>query len=123
MTVYVYAIKHVISGKQYVGQTAHLNARWHGHKASAAQGNRYPLYRDMRRDGVDAFEMRVLEECDTRAAALAAEEVWIRRLRTTDPSRGYNINLGAKPTWRNRLSGADDELKALIRAQALDMKR
>jgi excinuclease UvrABC nuclease subunit len=56
----VYQIINTITGESYIGQSKHIEARWEEHKQAA----RHPLYSSMAKYGENAFEFKVLEECD-----------------------------------------------------------
>ena len=63
----IYLIRNNMNGKCYVGQSTNIQARWNRHKSAAFNPNDagydYPLYRAIRKYGVDNFEFQVLIEC------------------------------------------------------------
>jgi len=56
----VYQITNLVTGETYIGQSKHIEARWSEH----IQAARHPLYSSMSKYGEDAFEFKVIEECD-----------------------------------------------------------
>jgi len=74
--------------------------------------------------GKDAFSHEILEICETLELANAAEEHWIEKLGTTDPSRGFNLAKGggryepkslkrnpwSRPEYRKRMAEVKREL-------------
>lgn len=66
---YVYKITNKINNKNYIGQTIrHYGQRWRNHRSEAfnieSQKYEYPLYRAIRKYGLENFEFSVIEECD-----------------------------------------------------------
>jgi len=64
----VYKITNKVNNKVYVGQSIDIKRRWHDHKIAAFSKNNAqfdaPLYRAMRKYGIENFSFTVLEECD-----------------------------------------------------------
>ena len=88
----VYLIENCVSGKCYVGQTTQrLHRRWHGHLNDARNGSDYPLHRAIRKYGVNAFTVSVLEQIDSNFLN-DAEITWIKKLNSFE--NGYNLTLG-----------------------------
>lgn len=81
------------SGKSYIGWTSRgWRARWADHVNSASRLDT-AMARAIRKYSADAFEHIVLELCQTRADAAAAEQQWIAALGTQVPA-GYNSTAG-----------------------------
>lgn len=63
----IYKITNIINNNCYVGQSRNIKNRWKCHQTAAHNPNdstyEYPLYRAMRKYGMQAFEYTVLEEC------------------------------------------------------------
>jgi group I intron endonuclease len=94
--VIIYLLTCRTSGKSYVGQTIDpLDIRWGEHCGCALKGQTL-LYRAIRKYGLDAFDRRVLEECD-EAALDERERHWIAELKTLKPG-GYNMTEGGQGT-------------------------
>jgi group I intron endonuclease len=112
----VYQIKHLASGRCYVGSTANLEVRWRGHRYDLARGKHHSrfLQRAWDKYGPDAFEFTVLERCD-KALLLVREQFWIDRLQpifNTCPVAGSSIG--------RKMSA---EAVARLRARMLGTKR
>lgn len=94
---YIYKITNKINGKLYIGQTTKtIEKRWQTHKTDALRNNKrdYPLYRAMRKYGIENFEICLVEECPIDK--LDEREIyWIKYYNSTK-ANGYNISLGGK---------------------------
>lgn len=84
----IYAIKHVVDGKVYVGQSVNMSQRILHHKCSDRDCVQF--YRALARDGWDAFEVIALEKVDDRALLNEREQYWIDTLDSHNPEKGYN---------------------------------
>lgn len=84
---YIYQIINQVNGKIYVGKTKHsLKKRFYGHKWNASHDVDTPLYRAMRKHGIDNFTIQIIEECSN----LNEREIhWIEQL-----SPEYNVTKG-----------------------------
>lgn len=93
---YIYLITNTVNGKIYVGQTKrNIESRWKEHRrispAKIAKFGATPLFRAIKKYGVDAFTIEQLEECDN--ALLDEREIyWIDKLNAR--TIGYNIAKG-----------------------------
>jgi len=92
--VIVYLVTNRVNGKRYVGKTKRdLDRRWYEHVTHSHGGSEaMALYRAIRKHGPDAFDLSVLEECDTEEQLDEAEKRWIRELGTF--GREYNMTEG-----------------------------
>ena len=63
----IYKITNKVNGKVYIGQSDNIERRWKNHKKDAFWPNshvyNYPLYRAMRKYGLDNFLFEILEKC------------------------------------------------------------
>jgi group I intron endonuclease len=94
----IYLVKNKINGKQYVGQTTtSLKERWYHHcyrcNHTAPRDGVSLLHNALRKYGKDAFDISVLQECENIEELNAAEDEWIRNLKTKSPN-GYNLRDG-----------------------------
>lgn len=89
----IYQIRHAASGKAYVGSAARLQNRWSVHQHHLAKGRHHSRHLQNAWDkyGPDAFVFEVLEYVADKAELVPKEQEWIDRLRSCDPSRGYNM--------------------------------
>ena len=63
----IYKITNNINGKSYIGQSVNIQKRFNNHKSAAFNPNNrlyeFPLYRAIRKYGIENFNFEVLEEC------------------------------------------------------------
>lgn len=96
---YIYVITNQLDGKKYVGKTSTLHRRWVDHrslylKVDHPQCERKPLYRAMRKYGVENFTYSVLQKYECGADALNDEDRWIEKLQSRITQHGYNCTAG-----------------------------
>lgn len=98
----VYVVTNRTSGKSYVGVTSGLvDDRWNQHVYSALKlDSQYAIHRALRKHGVDAFRVDVVETCDDYGELIEAEKDWISWLGTYE--NGYNMTRGGEGTLGNR---------------------
>lgn len=115
----IYRIVNKVNNKIYVGQSIAIEKRLNKHKSSAYNLNdksyEYPLYRAIRKYGIDNFSFELLEECEVYELN-EKERFWICFYHSDDSSYGYNqtsggdSSLNLKITW----SIADEIISLLI---------
>lgn len=90
---YIYKIINDINNKVYIGQTRlTLAERWRSHKYYSKTEN-YPLYKAIRKYGIDKFHMIVIEECSDEL--LDEREIyWIEKYGSF--GKGYNATKGGE---------------------------
>ena len=63
----IYKITNKVNGKVYIGQSVDIKKRWNRHLHTVNnpnyKGYNYPLYRAMRKYGIENFLFEVIEEC------------------------------------------------------------
>lgn len=92
----VYIIACAATGKQYVGLTVvGADKRLRNHKHNARSGRGGLLYAAMRKHGVDAFTVSVLESGLSKTEACVREVALIAELGTLAPD-GYNLAKGGE---------------------------
>lgn len=98
-TGYIYKITNKINDKIYIGQTARdIDSRYYEHKKCAENTNtNQPLYNAMRKYGVEAFKVELVEECDE--SMLNDREIYYID-KYNSYKNGYNATLGGdgRPT-------------------------
>lgn len=92
----IYRIENLINHKNYIGQSVQIGTRWSAHKRLAfepnAIGYEYPLYKAIRKYGLENFNFTILEEC--LEEQLDEREIyWIEQFKAFGP-KGYNQTSG-----------------------------
>lgn len=89
----IYQIKHIASNKKYVGQTTRtIKARWADHCRTHSGCEK--LSRAIKKYGKEAFEITVIEICETIDQLNEREVHWIKELNSI--THGYNLNTGGR---------------------------
>ena len=96
---YIYKITNHINGKVYIGQTRNLiEYHWQHHLYKGRNPDKpdtnYPLYRAMRKYGLENFSILQVEEIDNELLD-ERECYWIQQENSLTPN-GYNCDLGGK---------------------------
>lgn len=98
----IYKITNKINGHSYIGQSIDIAKRWKNHIISSSnkndKGYDYPLYRAIRKYGIDNFSFEVLEECSQHLLD-KQEKYWIKKL-----SPIYNQTLGGQSGGSTKLN-------------------
>lgn len=92
----IYKITNQINNKVYIGQSLNIEKRWSDHRTRPFReciDYDKPLYRAIRKYGLDNFLFEVLEEC-TPEELDDKEIYYIKKFEATDKDKGYNIALG-----------------------------
>lgn len=129
MKSYVYCITCAVNNKIYVGKTNNPIKRWKSHQeANSARAGGMLIHAAIKKYGHENFKFEVLLECDSEEIAFSEETKLIRKLNSTDRSKGYNMNEGGRggvnPTaevrkkigLKHRGKKISDEQKAKISA-------
>lgn len=91
----IYKIENLVNGKCYIGQSIDVKRRWRSHRSCAFNpvNKNYdcPLYRAIRKYGLNNFSFEVLEECD-RDSLNKRETCWIKAFNSMN--NGYNLDEG-----------------------------
>ena len=91
---YIYKIINNVNDKVYIGKTAFsIQKRFQEHCKDAfkRRNEKRPLYAAIRKYGINAFSIKLIEECDDNIAA-DREAYWIGVYKAY--STGYNATLG-----------------------------
>lgn len=110
----IYKITNLVNGKVYIGQSVDINRRIKRHKSRAfninSNGYGYPLYKAIRKYGIDNFSFEVLEEC----AKDELNEKEIYYITKYDSwKNGYNQNEGGNSVTHN-MKLTEDDVSAII---------
>ena len=98
----VYKITNLKNNKLYIGlTTVSLEQRWKGHITQANIGNQKPLYRAIRKYGVENFVIESICETNSFEDLGNMERLYIQKYNTRVPN-GYNISAGGE---HNQLDG------------------
>lgn len=91
----IYKITNKINNKSYIGQSINIEQRWKEHKKriynlNCSEYNK-PLYRSIRKYGLENFTFEVLEEC-SQELLNEKEQYWIKKFNSFE--EGYNLTPG-----------------------------
>lgn len=93
----IYKIENLINGKIYIGQSTNISQRWKAHRNRPFNENSEsydcPLYRAIRKYGIENFSFVVLEET-TKEELNEKERIWIASYNSNNPESGYNLTDG-----------------------------
>jgi len=89
----IYAIRHIESGKLYVGQAVHIANRWYQHRRKLNRGVHHSRHLQNAWDkfGADAFAFEVLQAVDDPADLNRIEQEHLDRAESYCRTKGYNI--------------------------------
>lgn len=72
----VYRITNTITGKVYIGSTKYTKEyRWSTHLKDLKKGDSRPLYEDIRKYGIDAFDLTTLHKYDSNTTISELQKV------------------------------------------------
>ncbi len=88
----IYCIRHIESGRVYVGSAVRTNARWRQHRSQLRKGTHHSVYLQAAwsKYGECAFEFSVLEVVDSSCKLLERENFWISSTKAADKRCGFN---------------------------------
>jgi group I intron endonuclease len=91
----IYKITNNINQHGYIGQSKNIKKRWDAHKRTAFNKTDHsynnPLYKAIRKYGIDNFTFEIIEEC-LISELNEKEKYWIKYYNTF--FNGYNLTLG-----------------------------
>lgn len=91
----IYKIQNLINGKCYIGQSKDIKKRWAGHRKTMLNQSDHsynnPLYKSMRKYGIENFSFEVIEECLV-SELNNKEKYYIQQYNSF--FNGYNLTLG-----------------------------
>lgn len=110
----IYKITNRINQKCYIGQSDNIKRRWKDHRGSAFNPNdadyNHPLYRSMRKHGIENFLFEVLEEC-SKDNLDDREIFYIAKYNSYED--GYNLTKGGR-RCATVLKLSDEDVLAII---------
>lgn len=92
--LFIYRIRHLESGRSYIGWTINPEKRWRRHLSLAKRGGKNAIHCALRLYGADAFGFDVIEELVGAEADARAREVWWVAAEGTLSPSGYNMTEG-----------------------------
>lgn len=101
MNGFIYLITNKANGKKYIGKTNDINKRWNFHLYANKKEYQTPLYRSMKKYGIENFELSVIETIDTEdkkelnLVLAPLEKKYISQFKTKTPN-GYNLTDGGE---------------------------
>lgn len=103
---YIYKITCIINNKIYIGQTTkNINVRFNEHCRDSKKFD-YPLYRSMRKYGIENFIIELIEECSINELN-DRECYWIKFYDSVAwHNKGYNATLGGDGCHRKDIDPA-----------------
>lgn len=111
----IYLIQNTINGKSYVGKSIDISRRWSKHRSDTfnelSEVYNYPLYRAMRKYGIENFKFSVLEEC-SETELNEKEKYWISKFDTFN--NGYNQTLGGELDHSKPIKITESQLDEII---------
>ena len=134
MTIGIYSITHIESGKRYIGKSVNVEARLIQHNSNLTSVNYRPkavnrhLYGAVQKHGWSAFCVEILERLDSVDELLIAERelFWMDHFNTIDRDKGFNLRCDSSTSMlvhsetRKRLSelfkGAGNPNHGIIRS-------
>lgn len=113
----IYKITNLINNKVYIGQSRCIKKRWKNHKITYHNSNdkayNYPLYRAMRKYGIENFQFEIIENCSI-AELNDKEKYWINYYHSNNDNYGYNQDDGGNASHSLKLN--DTQVNEIIDA-------
>lgn len=89
----IYRISNKINNKCYIGQSVNIEKRWKKHqnafKNKKCKQYDYPLYRAIRKYGIENFEFEIIEICKKNMLS-ERENYWMKYYNSCNKNFGYN---------------------------------
>ena len=90
----IYKITNEVNGKVYIGQTIRsIKKRWWEHKDDMSKSE-LPLYRAMRKYGVDNFTIEEIDGANSKSELNYKEVHYMYKFNSLDKNSGYNLRMG-----------------------------
>lgn len=111
----IYRIRHIESGKSYIGSAVHYPTRWTNHKHELRNNRHHSikLQNAWNKYGEDAFAFEVVEYVDRIEDLLSFEQTWLTAENVF--VRGYNMTPDARSGFgRNHSAETKEKLRAIF---------
>lgn len=92
--LFIYRIRHLESGRAYIGWTINPEKRWRRHLGSVKSGGKNAIHCAIRLYGAAAFSFEIIEEITGSEADARAREIWWVASEGTLSPGGYNMTEG-----------------------------
>lgn len=120
----IYLIRNNVNNKVYIGQSKDIEKRWSDHLSlgktsskSKSANNNYPLYRAMKKYGVENFSITILEETDDYSQLDSIENKYIEEYGAiTD---GYNQRITSSSGYSKEYTINKREVKYSVTKEKL----
>ena len=116
----IYKITNNLNNKKYIGQSRNIEKRFNKHRSESFNKNsshyEYPLYRAIRKYGIENFSFEIIEECKIEELN-EKEEFWIKYYDSF--FNGYNQTLGGDGS--GLCFNKDNVLKAFSLLETTDL--
>lgn len=113
----IYKITNKLNNKVYIGQSVNISYRWTAHRCRPfnKNSNQYnnPLYKAIRKYGIENFQFEVLEEC-LKSELNDKEKYYISLFKSTDPKKGYNLTTGGQDSRQINSKISEKDLFEII---------
>ncbi len=113
----IYKLTNKVNGKCYIGQSVDTHRRYLDHKNTAFNINSgcydYPLYRAIRKYGIDNFDFQVLEECPQNILN-EKEKYYISIYNSYNNEYGYNQGPGGEYAGNNLQKLTSEQVDEII---------
>lgn len=116
---YIYLITCLITGKVYIGFTSRsIEERWKEHISDMRRYNS-PLYRAMRKHGIENFTIREIDRHEDKEHCLKVlEPYYIKQYKSNNKKIGYNLTIGGEGCYGFKHSEeAIERMKARIHSE------
>lgn len=124
MTQGVYLITNNLNNKVYIGQSKDIERRWSDHislgkttSKSTSVANKYPLYRSMKKYGVENFSLTILEEVEDYNQLDSIENKYIEKYNSI--TNGYNQRITSSSGYSKEYTISKRELKYSVTKEKL----
>lgn len=118
--MYVYKVTNMINGKLYVGRTKNFKERVHYHQTKYTTKKEYnkPLYKAMRKYGIENFRFEIIQSGLTNSESNKLESEMIKELHSLVGENGYNVSPGDN---FYRVRGSDVNTSVINEQEAQDI--